>query len=447
MSEPITESIEASPHKKEEILTGQGFTGRSEVIQEILSRKPSFIEQWSLLVFLGLILLLIAGTWFVKYPDIVEGQATLTGENSPKEIIPQQTGKLIALFAKNNQNVKEGEVLGWLESSADMKEVIDLSEKLTKAMNTSGKENPRSISGLFSQRYIRLGELQASYQTFITAWQQYNDYLVNGFYSRKRDMLNSDIISLNKIIAQTSAQKGLTQKDNELAQKSFEMNEMLFREKVISAEEYRQAKRKLLDNEKAIPQADVSIISRQDQIRDKHKEIDQLDHDFLQQQTLFEQALYTLKSNVDDWLRKFTLQAPTDGQVIFILPLQQKQYITKDKLLGYVNPTDSKLFAEVRLSQRNFGKLSTGMRVQLRFEAYPYQEVGYVGGRLDYISKVAFENEFIGTVRLDKGLTTNQGITLQYKNGLKAQAIIITKDMRLLERLYYTTMKMGTITK
>jgi HlyD family secretion protein len=36
---------------------------------------------------------------------------------------------------------------------------------------------------------------------------------------------------------------------------------------------------------------------------------------------------------------------------------------------------------------------------------------------------------------------------LPYKNGLKAQAVIITKDMRLLERLYYNIVKASSLNK
>jgi HlyD family secretion protein len=289
--------------------------------------------------------------------------------------------------------------------------------------------------------------LQTSYQTFVTALQQYEDYMVNGFYERKKKMLYSDISSLKFMKDQTAAQKRLTQEENRLAKKSFEMNENLFKEKVISAEEYRLAQSKLLNNEKAIPQADANIISHQNHIRDKQKEIDQLDHDILQQQAVFEQVLHTLKSNVDDWLMRYTLQAPTGGLVVFVLPLQQNQYIEQGKLLGYINPADPGYFAEIKLSQHNFGKIDTGMKVQLRFDAYPYQEMGFVSGKLEYISKVAIDSGFLGTVKLDNGLITNQNKTLQYKNGLYARAIIITKDMRLLERLYYNTIKSTSLNK
>lgn len=442
-----TQEVGLSEEIMREISLHKTFEERSEVAQEIISRRPDFFEKWSLLVFLALLVLLLTGTWFIKYPDIIEGSAILTGDNAPKEIVPKQSGRLTALFVSNNQNVKQGDMIGWVESSASAQEVIDLSKKLQQSVALLGQRDPSAISAVFNGRYKHLGELQAPYQTFITAWQQYNDYLVNGFYFRRKNMLHSDIVALENMKDKTTAQSIFTQQENELAKKTFEMNEVLFKEKVISAEEYRQAQAALLNKQKAAPQMEVNIISHQNQIRDKQKEIDQLDHDIYQQQKIFEQALHTLKSNVDQWMRTYTIQAPVDGQIVFVLPIQQNQYIEQGKLLGYVNPSDSKYYAEVRLSQKNFGKVDTGMKVQLRFDAYPYQETGFVSGTLDYISKVAIDSGFLGTVRLDKGIMTNQNKELQYKTGLKAHALIITKDMRLLERLYYNIVRSASLNK
>lgn len=111
------------------------------------------------------------------------------------------------------------------------------------------------------------------------------------------------------------------------------------------------------------------------------------------------------------------------------------------KPLGYINPSGTSYYAEIKLAQGNLGKIDSGMQVQLRFEAYPYYENGVVIGTLDYISNVAVDGQFVGTVRLKKGLQTSQGTSLQYKSGLKAEALIITKDMRLLERLYYSIVR------
>jgi len=425
----------------------KAFSERSEIAYEIISRKPSFYEKWALMIFFLLLALIVASTWWIKYPEVIYASAVLTGTNAPKEIIPRQSGKLTMLLAQNNQYVKQDEILGWIESTANTSEVIDLSLRLDSVSVLMEMEDAGGITPLFDKKFRNLGELQPSYQTFISAWQEYSDYLLNGFYANKKKMLLNDITALEKMKEKIADQKNLVMQDDELAKKTFEMNERLFEEKVLSPEEYRQAQSTLLNKQKVDPQMEISMISQINQIRDKQKEIDQLSHDILQQQLTFEQALQTLKSNVADWLRKYTIQAPTEGTLVFTLPIQQNQHLAQGKLLGYVNPPDSKFYAEIKLAQNNFGRVDTGQSVQLRFDAYPYHEMGFVKGTINYISDVAIDSGFWGIVRLDKGLTSNQNKQIQYKPGLKAQALVITKDMRLMERLYYSFTKATSTNK
>ena len=106
------------------------FPRRSEAAQEIISRKPGFLEKWALLLFMAILLLLVGATWFIRYPDIIEASGTLTGTNAPKEIIPLQTGRLIKLFVKNGDWVKKGEMIalhkGIPHSVAAVKESVFL---------------------------------------------------------------------------------------------------------------------------------------------------------------------------------------------------------------------------------------------------------------------------------------------------------------------------------
>ncbi|MCK9402743.1 MAG: hypothetical protein M0Q26_05035 [Chitinophagaceae bacterium] len=68
-----------------------------------------------------------------------------------------------------------------------------------------------------------------------------------------------------------------------------------------------------------------------------------------------------------------------------------------------------------------------------------YQEFGYVHvkGSLGFITDFATDGGFLAHIQLSNGLVTNQHKMLHYRDGLKAEAQIITKDMRLMERFYY----------
>jgi len=225
------------------------------------------------------------------------------------------------------------------------------------------------------------------------------------------------------------------------------MNKILLDEKVISAEEYREENSKYLSKKMTIPQLNSNILSNQNMQRDKLTELEQLKHDIIQQKIIFEQALRTLKSNIDGWIHNYIIQTPLDGTVFFTMQLQQNDFIEAGKLLGYINPPDSKFYVEISLPQNNSGKVDTGMKAQLRFDAYPYQETGIVKGTVDYISPIATDSGFLATVRLENGLFTNLKRKIQFKNGLRAQVLIITKNMRLLQRMYYSVVKATSVGK
>src|SRR5688572_8418559 len=126
---------------------------RSEMAQEILSRKPNFMEKWALFIFMGILLILLAATWFIRYPDYIQTRATLTATNAPKEIIPRHDGRLVKLFFHNNGQVKKNEVFGWLESTSNHEEVLGLSQKLDSCINLLNSGQGQKVSRLFNGQY------------------------------------------------------------------------------------------------------------------------------------------------------------------------------------------------------------------------------------------------------------------------------------------------------
>ena len=418
---------------------------RSEMAQEIISNKPDFAEKWTLYIFCGILVVIFISTVFIKYPDTIGAPASLTAENAPKEIIPRHEGHLTKLIFHNNDKVKTGDILGWIESTADHREVIALSAQIDTVLGNSLSGKAISISDAFNSSFDNLGEIQQNYQQFMTAWQNFNDYTSDGFFAKKKTILANDIKGIGEANVALQQQKKLMKQDISLSAESFKMYESLENNKVLTQEEFRAQKSRLINKQVALPQLESAILSNESQMRDKQKEIAQLDHDFSQQRTIFQQALLSLKSTVDDWKKKYLLQSPVNGVVSFVIPLQENQYLQAGKLLGYINPDNSHFYAEAYLTQVNLGKISTGMKVQLRFDAYPYEEFGFLEGTLQYVSKVPSDDGFLATISLNHGLLTNNNRLIPYKNGLKAQALIITRNIRLSNRLYYMIVKSTSI--
>lgn len=65
----------------------------------------------------------------------------------------------------------------------------------------------------------------------------------------------------------------------------------------------------------------------------------------------------------------------------------------------------------------------------LKFDAYPWQEFGTVTATVDYVSAIPADSGlYMAKLSLPKELITNYNKPIVFKEGLLAQAEIITKD-------------------
>ena len=190
-----------------------------------------------------------------------------------------------------------------------------------------------------------------------------------------------------------------------------------------------------------MPQINASIVSNESQQNDKRKELGELENQIIAQKNTFIQSLQTIKSQIQAWEFKYLLKAPVSGTLTFTGFFQENQEIKAGQTLFYVQPSNTSYFAEMLIPQYNFGKVKQGQRVLLKFQAYPFEQYGSVAGEIDYINSTPTDSGYLAKVILPNGLITNYKKTLQYRNGLFAQADIITEDMRLLERFYYNLIK------
>lgn len=409
---------------------------RSSEASELISNKPGFLVRRGISILFLISLGLLAISWFIQYPDIVVAKGFLNSINAPKEVMLQSSGKLIKLFAAEGQLKTKNEVLGYMESTASHDEVIDLSKLLDSISTMADNNRTNGVVDILPMPFNNLGELQTSYQTFAQAFVNFSNYVSNGFYLRKKGMLNNDMGYLQKLNTSLHQQKGLLQQDLSLTDTTFKAQEILKENKVISALDFRNEKSKLLAKEMTIPQISSSIISNESQQNEKRKEIAELENQIQQQKNIFVQALNTFKSQVEDWKKKYLLIAPIDGKVSFSTFLQENQQLRLGQIMCFINPGNSNYYVEAVIPQYNFGKVKTGQEVLLKFQAYPYQEFGSVKGRIEFISNAPSDSGYLAKVGLPEGLVTNYKKSVQYRTGLSMQVDIITDKRRLLERFF-----------
>lgn len=407
----------------------------SNEVQEIISYRPVWILRNGITLFLLIIVCLIGSTFFISYPDVVYAGAMLTSINAPKEVKSKTEGKLVKLFAAEGRYVKQDELLGFMESRGSHVEVMDLSKTIDEMQGFMNSGRAEVITRYLLEPYQNLGEAKQAYQLFTQTFILFKQYLQNGYYLKRKVMLQNDMVYLQRLHANLLQQKEMQVEDVGLAKETFDANKSLKEDKVISPLDYRNEKSKYIGKALTIPQISSAIISNESSQHEKQKEILQLENDIAQQKGIFTQALNTLKAALDEWKTKYLLIAPIDGQVAFAGFMQENQQLKNNQTLCFINPGNTQHFAAVNIPQHNFGKIKPGQRVLLKLPSYPFQEFGAVTGRLDFISNIPTDSGYLAKVLLPNGLQTNYKRLVQYHEGLSASAEIITEDLKLSDRL------------
>ncbi len=411
---------------------------RSEEVQELISQVPPWIMRWGITVFLAILVLLLAASYLIKYPDIVAAPFVLTSQDAPKPIIARTDGRLVKLWVKENQAVTRNQTLGYIESTADPVQVERLAGWLDSLAQLPHTPQTVSWDRISQLNLDQLGELQVPFQSFTQAFLDYVSVSSNGFYAHKKVLLQKEIHDLVTLNQNLTLQKNLYVQDLEMAENEWRLQQKLAQEKVIAPIELRREESKVLAKKMPLRQIENTIIGNLSSQTAKQKELLELENNILEKKNTFRQALHTCKSYIESWKTKYMLVASADGRVYFPSFLQEKQNLTAGQEVFFIGTSNGREMGEVRVPQDNLGKIAVGQTVLVKFNSYPFQEFGLVKGQIASISDIPNkEGQFLARIHLPEGLTTNYHKKIVYKTGMTANAEIVTEDLRLLERFFY----------
>ncbi len=417
---------------------------RTEEIQDIIDRMPTSFAKWiSIIVGCLFIILLVLG-WFIRYPDIVTGQVTINANNSPIKLIANSAGKL-HLLTQSYQTVKEGDYVAYVKNSANMDDV----KKVSDLMHHFNINSERSIDQLsLFPKDVSLGELNVKYFAFINALQQLSNYRKENLFAEQREILEHIIIK-QRAILQASKQKLLFNKQNlALTKKFYIRDSTLLSQNVLAHADFDKTEMGYLNAKDGYLSMHREIIQHNQQIRETENKLQQTiiqEHEKQKQMNLDLASTYTdLTDHLEQWEQKYVFKSPMDGKVQFLKFWVNNHFVQAGEAIFTIVPNRNKMVGQVNLPSSGAGKVKVGQGVILKLENYPYVKYGSIRGKVRNISLTtnviqtgqgAVENYLI-IVDLPHQLKTNYGSRLDSKFEIKGLAEIITKDRRLIERLF-----------
>ena len=417
-------------------------TRHSDEVQDIIGAAPGWLLRWGISLFFGVLVLIVVLGALIKYPDIVNAQLKVDSPNSPKPVVAKMSGKLVQLLVNEHQNVTANEPLAYLESTADHAKALALLLNLKKLQQQVLQGKPADDAFINSTDNTQLGELQSAYQAFSQEYLLYKSTVGNGFLIKKKGYLQNDLANLNKQQQQLASQKNNEQKDFALASEEYEMHKKLAQQKVETKAELRQEESKYLAKKTSMLQTESAIVNGDANYAAKQKEILELDNQVLEEKSKFLQALNSLISTAEDWKSKYVLSASQAGKLSYAGIIQKNQVLTAGQEIFYVDPGNEAFFGEMNIPQNNMGKVKEGQEVLVKLRSYPFEEYGMIRGRIKYIADVPYKDSvFISKVDFKMRQSSDLKKPIHLKQGMMADAEIITQDATILQRITRSFLK------
>lgn len=407
----------------------------SDVVNDIISYRPHWLIRNGIGFIGSIILTLMLISWFIEYPDLISASMRLIAVNAPKKLVARTEGKLEKLWVHNGQQVKKGDFLAFIQSSGRHQEVLEFKNWLDQLESNIRTADMDQLKKYPMPMGSNLGELQPAFVEFEPVYLETLQILGDGYYPQKMSSLKRELILIGEQESILKRQKILIREDYQLQLTEFNVREKLVKEKVLAPLELIQDKSKLIAKENALNQIDARLVEQQAGAFRKEQELRELNKLMSDQKSRFITALFRFKNSLNDWLNRYVIRAPEQGNVQFIAAWQENQHLQNGQDIFYIVPENHTFYGEILASQSGVGKIALRQKVLIKLDSYPSTEYGYLSGHIDDISPFPLrDSSFVIRVALPEGVKTNYGKILPYKNNLQARAEIITENRRLLER-------------
>jgi multidrug resistance efflux pump len=417
---------------------GQPNPDLGSYAHEILGRTPPWIIRSGTWVVAGAVVVLLALACLVQYPDTVAGKMTITGVNPAVSVIARQSGHLEQLRVVEGEKVEAGHLLAVIKNTANTEQMLALKAKLQELKPFLG--DSAAFVDVEMPTGGELGAVQASYGDFLTRYRHYQAFLKDDYAVATTAILKEQLLHKRSQLEQLRSQAVASKRETELAKENYERMRTILARGGISMAEMQANERLYLEQQRQNSTVEKALLEEQIAAAGYEKQIHETEHqqaeDLRMLGSALAESLKKLLADVDQWESLFVLRAPTAGVVAFYDFWTDQQFVSEGKVVFIIAPDTSVLLGRVPVNQGGAGKIKTGQIVRIRLDDYPAKEFGLLSGKVRTVSLVAQAGQQLVTVGLEYPLKTSYGRRIEFKQEMTGQALIITDDRRLIDRLF-----------
>lgn len=317
---------------------GKDIELRSEEVQEVMGQVPHWIVRWGISLLFFVVVVLLAGSCFFKYPDVIVAEMTLTGQRPAVAVMNRSEGKIQELLVKNNSVVKEGDWLAIMENHANTEDVV----YLATALERLGMDVDSLDKALSQYKELSLGDMQVAYSGFLSALHACVNYRIIDYYSRKKASIHKQIALYRVYYNEIERQRETLLEQYALAERQYARDSLLYNQSVISSYEHETARASMLQSRYSLEGAAASAENFKIRIGEQEQvlldlTLEQNEKEFTLRQDL-QTAREQLRNSINEWRLRYCLIASVGGIVTFTKYWNDNQYIPSGEIAFTIVP-------------------------------------------------------------------------------------------------------------
>jgi hemolysin D len=363
--------------------------------------------------------------------EVGRARGQLIPQGEVHKVHPVQLGKITRLAVKEGQTVKAGDVIAELDPQDVENQVTRLETQLASDQaQVIQLQGLRDRIQLESQSRAAIAQASTEAQRAAIAQASSGSSTTQEMVEQLRTNAESYQQRLNRL-------KPLVQEGALPQERLFELEQSL-----------RDRQQSLLKTQGDLQQSQSEVTRLQAELAQKQAEGERTQVEVQQRSQQIEVEISQVRSRVAETLvllanakaklKQQVLQAPIDGIVSSLMVRNPGEVMQPGQTIAELSAQNTPLILKASLPAREAGFVREGMTVQLKFDAFPYQDFGVVSGKVRSISPDAkstnqTEPAYTVEVVLDRDYMMEQQQKIPLKAGQVATAEIIIRQRKIID--------------
>lgn len=417
-------------------------------VNALLGRPPGWLLRWGTAVVFVVISLLLIGAATMRYPEVIAAPVSLSGTNPPQALLAQKQGRFAHFFAPDNSTVQKGQWLALLESEAQYNHVQILDSLLQVFTFADAKDRMRPQ---IIWPNLTLGQIQAAYKGFTAAYLDQQQLLRQKAYPKRITALETQLFNFMLFYQRSWQQRQALQAQYNLAAQRYQTDSALSAKGVYAAQDLMIRKEALLQLEQSLHAARGALAQAQMRKAEMEQNLAEIELEYEREKATKALALQAahgaLKNALQLWLKNNVFLSQVNGKVSYQTFWAKGQNINQGQLAFTVLPTEKNTVkAQMLVPPNRFAMVHIGQRVQIKLAAYPFEQYGFLVGEISKRNTTPIplpegQYAYLVETSFPDALKTSYGMPVQGIDELTGKGEIVTEDLSVLERIFYSLRK------